>query len=74
MNPWSLIFIGFGLILIYVGWKGSQKNVFATLLGHSALNAAPTAKTSSSNSGSTSNSSSQATNASTGNNGSTVKP
>jgi hypothetical protein len=73
MNPWSLIFIGFGLILIYVGWKGSQKNVFATLLGHSAMNAAPV-KTSSSASGSTSNSSSNATNASTGNNGSTVKP
>jgi hypothetical protein len=34
MNPLSLIMIGLGLILIYVGWKGSQHTVVASLLGH----------------------------------------
>ena len=34
MNPLSLILIGLGLILIYIGWKGSQHTVIADLLGH----------------------------------------
>lgn len=34
MNPLSLILIGLGLILVYIGWKGSQHTVIADLLGH----------------------------------------
>lgn len=70
MNPISLILIGLGLILIYVGWKGSQHTVFATLLGH---NTSTTAKKTSNTSGSTSTSQPTSTNASTGNNGSSVE-
>jgi hypothetical protein len=41
MNPFSLILIGLGLIMIYVGWKGSQHTVIADLLGHGPKTAAP---------------------------------
>jgi hypothetical protein len=34
MNPLSLILIGLGLIMIYVGWKGSQHQVISEILGH----------------------------------------
>jgi hypothetical protein len=34
MNPLSLIMIGFGIILVYVGWKGSQHVVMQELTGH----------------------------------------
>lgn len=71
MNPISLILIGLGLILIYVGWKGSQHTVFATLLGHNT--SSTTAKKTSNTSGSTSTSQPTSTNASTGNNGSSVE-
>lgn len=36
MNPLSLLLIGLGLIMIYIGWKGSQHTVIADLLGHGA--------------------------------------
>jgi hypothetical protein len=40
MNPLSLIMIGLGLIMIYIGWKGSQHNVLAGLLGHGSAKSA----------------------------------
>lgn len=40
MNPWSLVLIGIGIIMIYIGWKGSQHSVLAGILGHSSTSAA----------------------------------
>lgn len=41
MNPLSLLLIGIGLIMVYIGWKGSQHTVVADLLGHGASQSTP---------------------------------
>lgn len=33
MNPWGLLILGLGLLLIIIGIKGSQKNVIGALTG-----------------------------------------
>lgn len=33
MNPWGLVLIGLGLVLIVIGVKGSQHNVIAAFKG-----------------------------------------
>jgi hypothetical protein len=33
MNPWGLIIIGMGLIILIIGFKGSQHNVIAAFKG-----------------------------------------
>jgi len=33
MNPWGLIVMGLGLIMIIIGFKGSQHSVIAALKG-----------------------------------------
>ena len=34
MNPYALIVLIAGILLIVMGWKGSQDNVVAAVLGH----------------------------------------
>lgn len=36
MNPLSLLLIGLGIIMVYIGWKGSQHSVLASLTGHAS--------------------------------------
>lgn len=33
MNPLGLIVIGLGVIMIYIGWKGSQHSVISSFTG-----------------------------------------
>lgn len=41
MNPISLVLIGLGLILLYIGWKGSQHNVLGSLTGKQPTTTTP---------------------------------
>jgi hypothetical protein len=45
MNPWGLIVMGLGLIMIIIGFKGSQHSVIAALKGAKPSTAAPATAT-----------------------------
>lgn len=34
LNPWGLILAGLGIVLMYVGVKGSQHSLVSAILGH----------------------------------------
>lgn len=36
MNPWALVLMGLGIMLIIIGIKGSQHNFLAAITGKSA--------------------------------------
>lgn len=38
MNPWGILIIALGVMLVIVGVKGSQHNVVAALTGHASAN------------------------------------
>lgn len=39
MNPWALLIILLGILLVIVGVKGSQHSIVAAITGHSASGA-----------------------------------
>jgi hypothetical protein len=39
MNPWGLLFVGLGILLIVIGFKGSQHGVIQAFTGKSASTA-----------------------------------
>ena len=46
MNPFGFIIIGLGLILIVIGFKGTQHQILADLTGHALANPTSTAQSS----------------------------
>lgn len=60
MNPWAILMIGLGLILIVIGVKGSQHEVIAAFTGKNAATSTNTASTTQAQGNTTDNTSSNA--------------